>query len=181
MIMRMTFHLSLKTWDSQKWIIMPELEQCGFNIRAATWQNQQSDCAPSEDADQPGHLPSLIRVLAVRLMGSWGPKLSSCRQRRLWSDWADAQLIWVFAGHTLILLVFPCHGSYSSVPERCRQMGGQGWKILKTVTCPTSPIVSNTMENLIINTGKIQNFHSSCSMRNLSWRADEWIFPAPTV
>ena len=24
-------------------------------------------CAPSEDSDQPGHLPSLIRVLAVRM------------------------------------------------------------------------------------------------------------------
>ena len=24
------------------------------NIWAATWQNQQSDCAPSEDSDQPG-------------------------------------------------------------------------------------------------------------------------------
>ena len=27
-------------------------------------------CAPSEDSDQPGHLPSLIRVFAVRSMGS---------------------------------------------------------------------------------------------------------------
>ena len=27
-------------------------------------------CAPSEDSDQPGHLPSLIRVFAMRLMGS---------------------------------------------------------------------------------------------------------------
>ena len=26
--------------------------------------------APSEDSDQPGHLPSLIRVFAVRLMSS---------------------------------------------------------------------------------------------------------------
>ena len=26
--------------------------------------------APSEDSDQPGHLPSLIRVFAVGLMGS---------------------------------------------------------------------------------------------------------------
>ena len=26
---------------------------------AATWQNQQNDCAPSKDSDQPGHLPSL--------------------------------------------------------------------------------------------------------------------------
>ena len=29
---------------------------------AATWQNQQSDCAPSEDSDQPGHPPSLISL-----------------------------------------------------------------------------------------------------------------------
>ena len=27
-------------------------------------------CAPSEDSDQPGHLPSLIRVFAVRSMGN---------------------------------------------------------------------------------------------------------------
>ena len=60
-------------------------------IWAATWQKQQSECAPSEDSDQPGHQPSLIRVFAVRSMGSKGPKLSSCGQRRLWSDWADAQ------------------------------------------------------------------------------------------
>ena len=35
-------------------------------VWAASWQNQQSDCAPSEDSDQPGHPPSLIRVFAVR-------------------------------------------------------------------------------------------------------------------
>ena len=27
-------------------------------------------CVPSEDSDQPGHLPSLIRVFVVRSMGS---------------------------------------------------------------------------------------------------------------
>ena len=32
---------------------------------AASWQNQQNDCAPSEDSDQPGHLLSLIRVRPV--------------------------------------------------------------------------------------------------------------------
>ena len=37
---------------------------------AATWQNQQYECAPSEDSDQPGHPPSLIRVFAVRSVGS---------------------------------------------------------------------------------------------------------------
>ena len=76
-------------------------------IWAATWQNQQSDSAPSEDSDQPGHPPSLIRVFAVRLMGSF-----------LHADSEDSdqtgrmpRLIWVFAGRTLILLVFSCRGS----------------------------------------------------------------------
>ena len=58
---------------------------------ATSWQNQQNECVPSEDSDQPGHPPSLIRVFAVHSMGSWGPKVSSCGQRRLWSDWVDAQ------------------------------------------------------------------------------------------
>ena len=58
---------------------------------AASWQNQQNDCMPSEDSDQPGHLPSLIRVFAVHSMDSYGLKLSSCRQQSLRSDWADVQ------------------------------------------------------------------------------------------
>ena len=41
------------------------------NIWAAIWQNQPSDCAPSEDSDQPGHPPSLIRVFAVRMKKAW--------------------------------------------------------------------------------------------------------------
>ena len=61
------------------------------NIWAATWQNQQNESAPSEDSDQPGHPPSLIRVFAVHSMGSLGLKVSSCGQRRFWLDWADAQ------------------------------------------------------------------------------------------
>ena len=43
---------------------------CWCKIWAASSQNQQCDCAPSEDSDQPGHPPSLIRVFAVRSMGS---------------------------------------------------------------------------------------------------------------
>ena len=39
-------------------------------------------CAPSEDSDQPGLQPSLIRVFAVRSKGSQGPKLSSRGQRK---------------------------------------------------------------------------------------------------
>ena len=48
-------------------------------------------CAPSKDSDQPGHPPSLIRVFAVGSVGSQVPKVSSCGQGRLLSDWVDAQ------------------------------------------------------------------------------------------
>ena len=48
-------------------------------------------CAPSEDSDQPGHPPSLIRVFAVRMKKAWVLSYPMSAQRRLWSDWADAQ------------------------------------------------------------------------------------------
>ena len=38
---------------------------------AASWQNQQNDCVPSEDSDQPGHPASLIRVFTVRMKNAW--------------------------------------------------------------------------------------------------------------
>ena len=57
-------------------------------------QNQQNDPmarAPSEDTDQPGHLPSLISIFAVRMNKHWVLSYQLSAQRRLWSDWADAQ------------------------------------------------------------------------------------------
>ena len=55
------------------------------NLRwAASWENQQSDCVPSEDSDQPGH----------------------------------PMLIWVFAGSTVILLVFSRGSSYPKFWDR---------------------------------------------------------------
>ena len=39
--------------------------------------------APSEDSDQRGHPPSLIRVVDVRFLSGLGPNGSSCGQRRL--------------------------------------------------------------------------------------------------
>ena len=58
---------------------------------AVTWQNQQSECVPSEDSDQPGHPPSLIRIFAVRMKKAWVLSYPLSTQRRLWSDWVDAQ------------------------------------------------------------------------------------------
>ena len=48
-------------------------------------------CAPSEDSDQPGHPPSLLRVFTVRMKKVWVLSYPLSTQRRLWSDWADAQ------------------------------------------------------------------------------------------
>ena len=64
---------------------------------AAAWQNQQMTCVPSKDSDQPGHLPSLIRVFAVCMKKPWS--LAILRGHEDWSEWADAQadlsLCWV--------------------------------------------------------------------------------------
>ena len=46
---------------------------------------------PSEDSDQPGHPPSLIRVFAVCSKKAWVLSYPLSAQWRLWSDWADAQ------------------------------------------------------------------------------------------
>ena len=50
-------------------------------------------CAPSEDSDQPGHPPSLIRVFAVHMKKAWVLRYLLRAQRRLCSDWADAQAV----------------------------------------------------------------------------------------
>ena len=54
-------------------------------------------CAPSEDSDQSGHPPSLIRVFAVRMKKAW--VLSYPQSTREDSDQTGRmpRLIWVFA------------------------------------------------------------------------------------
>ena len=52
-------------------------------IWAASWQNEQNECAPSEDYDQPGHPPSLIRVFAVHMKKVWVLSCPLSAQRRL--------------------------------------------------------------------------------------------------
>ena len=63
-------------------------------------------CVPSEDSDQPGHPPCLIRVIAVHMKKPWLLSYPLSTLPRLWSDCVDAQtawmqgLIWVFIGRT---------------------------------------------------------------------------------
>ena len=69
----------------------------------------------SEDSDQPGHPPSLIRVFAVH---SWVAKVpllpyaDSEDSDQDWSDWADAQADLSLRWTLVILLVLLCGGSY---------------------------------------------------------------------
>ena len=56
--------------------------------------------APSEDADQPGHLPSLIRVVDVCSLVAKDPSF-------LQADSEDSDQ----TGRTVILLVLSCRGS----------------------------------------------------------------------
>ena len=97
-----------------------------FKIWAATWQNQQSHCVPIEDSDQPGHPPSLIRVFAVRMKKTWVLSYPLSAQRRLWSDWVDAQadlsLHWAhshFVGFVMSWLIFTCTPSYALWNHHC--------------------------------------------------------------
>ena len=87
-----------------------------WNLYLLLWKKEKSDephrdktnkmaCAPSEDSDQPGRPPSLIRVFAVRLKKAriLSYPLSASKD----SDWTGRtpRLIWVFAGRTATLLV----------------------------------------------------------------------------
>ena len=46
-------------------------------------KTNKMECAPSKDSDQPGHLPSLIRVFAVRMKKAWVLSYPLGAQRRL--------------------------------------------------------------------------------------------------
>ena len=70
-------------------------------------------CAPSDDSDQPGHPPSLIRVFTVRMKKALFLSYPLSAQQRLWSDWADAQadlsLRWAhshFVGFVMMRLIY---------------------------------------------------------------------------
>ena len=69
-----------------------------YYIWAASRPNQMA-CAPSEDSDQPGHPPSLIRVFAVHMKKAEVLSYHESAQRSLWSDSGRMpRLIWAFAG-----------------------------------------------------------------------------------
>ena len=60
--------------------ILLQLKETARNLKDGMLLNEpprdktnKMACSPSGDSNQPGHPPSLIRVFAVRSMGSQGP------------------------------------------------------------------------------------------------------------
>ena len=94
------FPIKLKVIDSIFHSSSPSDEKING---AAAWQNQQNDVHPTNNSDQLGHLPSLIKVSPMHSKDSQGPKVSSCGQQRLWPDRADA--------HAFLSLCW-AHGSF---------------------------------------------------------------------
>ena len=68
-------------------------KELALMIISRKWANKTNKmaCAPSEDSDQHGHPPSMIRVFAVHIKKAWVLSYPLSAQRRLWSDWVDAQ------------------------------------------------------------------------------------------
>ena len=83
-------------------------------IWAAAWQNQQNDCALSEDSDQPGHPPSLITAVCCVLNVSLRTQAFFIRTAKTLirlggcPDWSEYSL-----GTHAILLVLSWGGSFS--------------------------------------------------------------------
>ena len=91
----------LRTLTVDQWAVQLTLINhfCHVYISwAASWQNQQNNCAPSEDSDELGHLPSLISLRCV---------LSGYLRTQAFFMWTAKT-----AGHTVILLVLSWCGSF---------------------------------------------------------------------
>ena len=107
---RLIYAFIVRIWDKTRFlmarlicfwprIVTTSLEEEAGTLLAVCWtwaatlQNQQNECAPSEDSDQPGHPSSLIRDFAVRMKKVWVLSYPLSAQRRLWSDWAHTHFV----------------------------------------------------------------------------------------
>ena len=102
---------------------------------------------PSEDSDQPGHPPSLIRVFAVRMKNDWVLSYPLSAQRKLWSDWADVQadlsLRWAhshFVGFVLTWLI--CTNTVTNLNSRTVYKYMPCMSLEYTVTCTCTVLLA---------------------------------------
>ena len=103
---------------------------------ATSWQTNKNECAPSEDSDQSGHLPSLIRVFAVCMYKAWVLSYPLSARQRLISlggcpGWSESSL-----GAHNILLVLSWGCSHDKQRFGCEElnMGDQSEANMSLVT-----------------------------------------------
>ena len=123
------------------------------NIWATPLQNQQNECSPSEDSDQPWHPPSLIRVFIVRTMGSQGPSFLHVDSEDSDQTGQMPRLIWVFAGHTVTLLFLSCRSSFLKAVSTLETVSARA-------KCNTCIITYNKIFNTLM------NWLMCCAVRN---------------
>ena len=96
-------------------IILSVFEFFGKTITYELRYDETNNVAvhPAKNSDQPGHPPNLIRVFAVRMKKPSVLSYPLGAQRRLWTDWVDAQadlsLRWVhshFVGFVMMRLSY---------------------------------------------------------------------------
>ena len=80
-------------WSSAVKELSSWLSACAVIYEPAHDKTNKMIYGPSEDSDQPGHPPGLIRVFAVHIKKPWILSYILGAQRRLWLDWADAQAV----------------------------------------------------------------------------------------
>ena len=92
---------------------------------AASWQNQQNDCAPSEDSDQPGYPLRKLGFLATH----WVHREDCDQPGRIMMP-ADSMMC-VFAGHSNDGEMKNCNQNQSALKRQSRH------KILMSIMCRT--------------------------------------------
>ena len=113
----LTWSQTPKTGFLVTWLISTNVLSCFHdktNIMA---------CAPSKDSDQPGHLPSLIIVFAVRMMKAWTLSYPLIAQRRLWSETslgAQVSLLVLSRRGSHVLSCFQCPQCRSVYHNECK-------------------------------------------------------------
>ena len=89
-------------------------------LSRSTTKQKKMTYAPSEDSDNPGHPPSLIRVFAVYIKEPLVLNYPMSAQRRHRPDYVDAQAeLSLFWAH-VILFVLSCCGSFTGTLFRIR-------------------------------------------------------------
>ena len=83
-----------------------------MNLSDLVTKPNKMPCAPSEDLDQPGHLPSLIRAFAVHMKKTWVLSYSLSAQQRLIRLGRCPGCSESLLGAHAILLILSCGGSF---------------------------------------------------------------------